>query len=283
MKEGIPLENRRFTALKIIITVISLICALLFKSDIDWANLSNNYINMTLVKEILYDLSIGIFSAMVLVWFIDEIGSRIQERKSREKELNIIARFNKVILLYINQYIDLFYCTVTPLENRDPENVKLTVDFTLKDMRDLYYPSARLNEKLYGASVEAFLRVEHELREKFMHIIESHDFEHYPEISGTLLRFVEFSLTFDSRVAILDAYNKTLKSESDNEGQDIKMTTYIHDWLEKEADQYFQKNLDKTNVIVNPLHFPYISLYQMMRHERECILQYLDEIKRLGI
>lgn len=260
-----------------------MLCAIIFKSQIDCANLGNNYIDISLVKEILYDLSIGVFSAMILVWFIDEIGNHIQERKSQEKERDTIRRFNKIILLYINQYMELFYCVVTPIEERDPENVKLPDIFTLRDMRDLYYPSARLNEKIHGSSVEAFLRVEQELREKFIHIIESHDFEYYPKISEILLGYIQFSLAFDSRAAILDAPNKTLTSQSDKDAKVIPMTNLIHDWLEKEADSYFQKNLDKENITVNPLFHPYICLYQMMRHEKKYILQYWEEVKKLDL
>jgi len=277
------LRKRSFTIFKIAITVISLLCAIIFKSQIDWANLGNNYIDIFLVKEILYDLSIGVFSAMILVWFIDEIGNHIKERKSQEKERDTIRRFNKILLLYINQYMELFYCVVTPIEERDPGKVKLPENFTLRDMRDLYYPSARLNEKIHGSSVEAFLRVEQELREKFIHIIESHDFEYYPKISEILLGYIQFSLAFDSRAAILDAPNKTLTSQSDKDAKGVPMTNFIHDWLEKEADSFFQKNHDKENVTVNPLFFPYICLYRMMQQEKKYILQYWEEVENLGL
>lgn len=270
--------------MKIAITIISLLCAIIFKSQIDWSNWGNNYVDVSLVKEILYDLSIGVFSAMILVWFIDEIGTHIQERKSKDKERDTIKRLNKIIFLYIDQYMDLFYCVVTPIEERDPDNVRLPGDFTLSDMRDLYLPSSRLNEKFHGSSVEAFLRVEQELREKFIHIIESYDFEYYPQIIEILSGYVKFSLAFDSRIAILDALNNTTVMSQDGEQQKkTALTTFIHDWLEKDADAYFQNNLNKENVVANPLFHPYICLYQLMRHERDYILKYIEEDKILDL
>ena len=67
-------KKSKFFWLKIAITIISFGGAVLFKSTIDWTNIQNNYIDLSLLKEIAYDLSIGVFSAMILVWFIDEIG-----------------------------------------------------------------------------------------------------------------------------------------------------------------------------------------------------------------
>lgn len=67
------MKKRDFFILKILITVVSFIVLVVAKSNIDWSNLQNTYIDFSLVKEIVYDLAVGVFSAMILVWFIDEI------------------------------------------------------------------------------------------------------------------------------------------------------------------------------------------------------------------
>lgn len=92
------------------ITVISFIVVIIAKSNIDWSNLQNNYIDYSLVKEMVYDLAVGVFSAMILVWFIDEISNHIQERQSREKDKAIIKRFDKVSWILprpVAEYTDL--------------------------------------------------------------------------------------------------------------------------------------------------------------------------------
>lgn len=94
---GDSLKKRGFFILKILITVVSFVIVVIAKSNIDWSNLQNNYVDLSLVKEIVYDLAVGVFSAMILVWFIDEISNHIQERQSQEKEKAAIKRFDKVI------------------------------------------------------------------------------------------------------------------------------------------------------------------------------------------
>lgn len=83
-------RKEKFFWWKIIITAISFIAVILSKSTIDWSNLSNNYIDSALCKEIAYDLSVGIFSAMVLVWFVDEINEHIQDKANEKTEVEKI-------------------------------------------------------------------------------------------------------------------------------------------------------------------------------------------------
>lgn len=97
------MNRKKFFCLKIIITVISFIVVILSKSIIDWSNWSNNYIDLALFKEIVYDLSVGVFSAMILVWFIDEINEHIQEKISQAKEIAEITRASKLLQLYIER------------------------------------------------------------------------------------------------------------------------------------------------------------------------------------
>lgn len=66
------LKGINFLILKIILTVLSACAALYFGN---WSN-----------EPILYDISVGVFSAMVLICLIDEIASRIDEKKARENE-----------------------------------------------------------------------------------------------------------------------------------------------------------------------------------------------------
>lgn len=54
-------KKEKFFWWKIILTVLSFIFAVLAKSNIDWTDLSNNYFDFYLAKEILYDLCVGVF------------------------------------------------------------------------------------------------------------------------------------------------------------------------------------------------------------------------------
>ena len=127
--------NRKkiFFWLKILITIGSGIGTVIIKSNIDWKHIFNNYFDLLLCKEIGYDLCVGIFSAMILVWFIDEINERIQNKENKKA--------NRILQQYIERYKLFFYCVVTPIEQRNFEKVEMPLNFTLKDMCELYETS----------------------------------------------------------------------------------------------------------------------------------------------
>ena len=71
------MRKKFFLIGKIALTVLSLLGAVALKFL--KCDQYSDYI------EIAYDISVGIFSAMILVWFVDEISNHIQERQSRQK------------------------------------------------------------------------------------------------------------------------------------------------------------------------------------------------------
>lgn len=275
-------KKSKFFWLKIAMTIVSLGGALFFKSSIDWSNIHNNRLDLSLLKEIFYDLSIGIFSAMILVWFIDEIGQHIQNRQSKEKECAMIKRFDRVLQEYIEQYVTMFYCVVTPLEERLKQidgpksamNAKMPEIFSLRDMRDLYQTSLLLRDGTSTSSISAFLDIEFLLRNEFIHLVESNDFEHYPSFPDIFLKFINVSLKFDCRDNILEAPHRKVGKQP--------MVTYISECLKNNADKFYGKYLEGEGIGGNIMS-PYILLYEMMRQERKIVLQYQEEIKKLNL
>lgn len=274
-------KKSKFYCLKIAITIVSCVGAVLFKSNIDWSSFQNNHIDWPLLKEILYDLSIGVFSAMVLVCFIDEIGQRIQIRQSKEKECAMIKRFDRVLQQYIDRYIIMFYCVVTPVEERFKRvngsngylGVKLPETFCLKDMRDLHQPSLLLEDGLSGSAVSSFFDIELLIRNEFIRLVENYDFEHYPFFPDIFLRFIDVSLKYDCRGNILEAPRQTVGEQS--------MVVTISERLKNNADDFYKEVLAGKGSSSN-IMTAYIFLYEMMKQEREIILQYQEEIKKLN-
>ena len=267
------MSQKQFKNLKIWITILSCILSFFMKSNIDWTNFQNNYVDWQLVKEILYDLSVGVFSAMILVWFIDEINNKMQERKSQLREKDVIKRFDKVLQNYIKQYELTFYCVATPLLERKFQNVYMPERFTLKDMRDLYQPSLLLRDKLSSCSIDSFLKIELELRKEFISLVEQHDFEFYPQFSELFLSYIQTSLAFDNRQAILDVPSRMMGNR--------KLADFVHELLDVHADNYYQRILNGEDIGPN-MAYSYIFLYEMMKAERKIILKYKEEIKKLG-
>lgn len=270
---GDSLKKRGFFILKILITIISLIILIIAKSNIDWSNLQNNYIDHSLVKEIAYDLAVGVFSAMILVWFIDEISNHIQEHQSQEKERSIIKRFDKVLQKYIGRYTVMFYCVATPIQNRNFTQVTMPENFTLKDMRDLHQTTLLMSEGLSDAAVKSFLEIEIALRREFIALVEQHDFNYYPEFIDIFLDFIQVSLIYDSRASILDATKRVCGERS--------FPTYIHDMLDQYGNEFYEKYLTGEEGSGNVMH-PYVYLYELMKAEQKLILQYQEKIQKLS-
>jgi hypothetical protein len=70
--EQIKEKEVRLKKIKLVITAISIVGIFFTRSNINWQNILSNRIDFVILKDIVYDLSIGVFSAMVLIWIIDE-------------------------------------------------------------------------------------------------------------------------------------------------------------------------------------------------------------------
>lgn len=266
------MRKRLFLVSKIVLTAISLVGIIVFKSNIDWSNLLNNIVDVTLVREIAYDISIGVFSAMILVWFIDEIGNHIKEQQSRKKEITQIKRFNKVLQRYIEQYTTMFYCVSTPLSNRKFDEVTMSDSFTLKDMRDLHHTSLLVKEGITNSAVDSFLDVELGLRNEFASLVQKFDFDFYPQFADIFLEYIQASIKNDCRAGVT-ANTNLMRTNKDYFKE-------IHDLLESKGEEYYTKALSEEGMPATIIH-PYMYLYEMMKLQRKLILQYQTEIKKI--
>lgn len=96
---------------KIIITILSFIIIIVTKSDIDLSNLKSNYISIPIFKEIFYYLSVGIFSAMVLILTIDEISERNKKREEQRRTQIFYLKLIPIIKDYYDFYVKLYIAT----------------------------------------------------------------------------------------------------------------------------------------------------------------------------
>lgn len=268
-------RKKKFFLWKLILTIVSFILIILTKSNINWSDFSKNYLDYVLVKEIVYDLSVGIFSAMILIWFIDEINEHIQEKKSKEKEIEKIIRFNRILQLYIERYKLFYYCVSTPIKDRDFQNMKLSNDFKLKDMRDLHQTTTLISEGIYDTSIKSFLFAEEELKSEIQAVIKEIDFDYFPQIRECLTVFVEISLRYNQKKALLEA-------EQLKVGNEKSLTTEISELLENKADTFYSE-LQAGKQYSGGLMHPYIYLREMMKVQYDALANYEQEMKKFKI
>ena len=105
------MSSRRRNIFKIFITVISFVGIIFLKSSFDFKDLSNNYFSWSIAKNILYDIFVGIFSAMVLVWGIDEINNRHEEKEKEKQHFIVYNRLIPVFNVYYEFYLKMYIFT----------------------------------------------------------------------------------------------------------------------------------------------------------------------------
>ena len=117
---------------------------ILFKSEIDFKNITMNHFSIDITKEILYDVSVGIFSAMILVWLIDEMSVRNEKREEKKRHLLVCRKLKPILNEYYEFYLKLYIAT--------RKNAVLSNDKVLKSInscKDQFIQQIREAEPFY--------------------------------------------------------------------------------------------------------------------------------------
>lgn len=247
-------DRKIFGYFKIILTLISACAALYFGN---WSN-----------ESILYDISVGVFSAMVLTWFIDEISSRIDEKKARENERKKILRAHIIIELYLTYYIPLFIDLVTPICRRNNNTLDIPENFSIADLKDLYRPSLRQPFGYTSSCIRNFYIYDNHLNRCFQEMLLNIDFKYYSELEEIINNFVHESLNNNMEDIIL--------SYETNSAQCNSIMNDIATRGQSYAEQLEANNSDQ-NIRSNIL-FPYVVLYNSLLRKRDIIRRYQEYI-----
>lgn len=267
------MKKKFLTFYKIMLTFGSCLLAVLFKSNINWTDWSKNYFDVFLAKEIAYDLAMGIFSAMVLVWFIDTISDYLNERDAIRKETEAIFRFNTVLQHYISNYFRAYYDVIVPVNERDNTTRVHTKSFALRDMRDLYKSTMQNDYSPCDSAVQLFFEREAELTNQITFLLMNIDIKKYVELQLIFISFLDKSLSFTGRATILDAPNRMIGKHR----KDITVSKLLKSG---KGDRYridlIKKKTSKSNIL-----YPYVALYELMQEERKILLNYNETIAKI--
>ena len=103
-----------------IITILSIVFTLVLGSDIPWKELQTMRFSWEITKTILYDISVGIFSSMILVWCIDRIQLRESERKKANQRVILYNKMAPILTKYYDFYLYLYIATRNePVKSND--------------------------------------------------------------------------------------------------------------------------------------------------------------------
>ena len=257
-------ERFLFLVFKIVTTCASFAIAILAKSNINWNDLSANYVDLCRVKEIIYDFSIGIFSSMFLVWFIDGISENLQKKELEREQSIVLKEQNKTLQEHIERYLNLYYYVVTPSQEWKTSNHTIPSRIPFQRMCDLHKPSVELGMR---SPIEAFLEVEQTLKSLFSYYLLSGSIN--PSTSAFLVNFITESNKLESRATILAVENQLADNKS--------IIDFISEQLVNgTVDEVYKKS--KIGQEKNNLLYPYVQLRETMEKERHLLLQYQEAI-----
>lgn len=103
--------KKRTSFYKKAFTILSFLGIIFWGIDIDFGNIKNIIISFEEIRNILYDISIGIFSAMILVWGIDEVNERIRNEEEKKRYNFVYRKLIPILNEYYEFYLKLYIFT----------------------------------------------------------------------------------------------------------------------------------------------------------------------------
>lgn len=189
------------------------------------------------------------------------------------EQITTIRKYNNILSMFIKKYILYFNCVATVFSNRIDISDKSFVELSdIIQISDLYMPLKRLDQDRFAPVILSFLNQEKVIRNCFIQMYSDvASMENHQKLEIILREFITISTQMDMRDAILkNCYNTRV-----GEGN-IPYTDFIRNIIlengKESYNQYKSGNLSG-NILV-----PYFVLFDMLRIEKELIVQYQDYV-----
>lgn len=148
-------SGKQFWRLMAIVTALSLVTTFMFGSEIPWDDLSKGYFSWPIAKTILYDISVGVFSSMILVWCIDRIQHKETEKREAKQRLILYNKLTPFLTEYYDFYLKLYIATRgTPVDSQS--NVLKSLQYCNEEFIDqLHKTNPFYKDGCYSDSMKA--------------------------------------------------------------------------------------------------------------------------------
>lgn len=234
--------------------------------------LSNNTLNNEIVN-ILLGLATNCIGIIVTVAFVQYFLNKQQIKNEEKEEKNIILRHNRILTFLIERYIAYYNCVTVPIDKRNGNYTEFKTTFAFSDMKDLYKTSLLLCDEIYEPAIKLFYKAEENLKEYMINMLTNVDFKYNANLQEILLEFVQSSIKYDSKSAIIGNMNSYIGSKKyiDVVEEDIAEEEK-HNWLKKAKDKTLGSNM----------MISYINLYNLLHIEIALIVKYQKYIEDLN-
>lgn len=224
------------------------------------------------VNNILFGLSTNLIGIIVTVSFVQFFIDRQDKKQAKEEELSLIKRHDRFMKVLIERYLMYYHCVVIPMDKRKDDNpLELVSDFIFEDMRDLYKQSLYTCEGIFEPSIVLFYKAEEKLRNYMIDMVENIDFKYNEELLQILMDFVESSIEYDMRGAILGNIN--------TQSGGVKIIKTIEEYIGDSSYEWVKKG--KQGELNGNLMLPYVQLYELLKIEISLLIQYKQYIDGL--
>ncbi|BCZ48123.1 hypothetical protein psyc5s11_41900 [Clostridium gelidum] len=243
---------------------------MIFIACSSWGNLSENAANNT--NNILIGLATNLLGIIVTVSFVQHFIDRQDEKQERIEEIASIKRYDRLMLILIKKYVMYFNYVITPMEKRAGFNhLDLKTDFLFEDMCDMYVQTLENCDALFKPRITLFYDSEEKLRDYMIRMIENVPFKYNDKLKDCIMNFIEKSLAYDVRGAILDKINNRT---ADNQ----KLSEIIQKEIKDPSNKWLEKALNGEHI---GFMLPYVKLYNLMQIEIQLIIEYQNYLKNL--
>jgi len=224
------------------------------------------------IKDILFGFSTNLLGIIVTVSFVQFFIDKQDEKQTHANEVALIKRYDRFMTVLIKRYLMFYHCVITPINKRKYENpMELKTNFDFEDMCDLYEQSLYICEGMYEPSIVLFYKAERMLCDYMIDMVENIDFKFNEELLKILTEFIESSIGYDIRGAILGNINE----RSGNE----KLTKIIGELIKDSSNEWVKKG--KQGELKGNIMLPYVQLYELLKIEIELLIRYKKYVDEL--
>lgn len=220
-----------------------------------------------MVSGYICNLITEICGIILTLVFVDRLFQNYESAKSQKEETKKIIMNNKIVQIYINLYLQQLHCITTSFEQRFDKEINISTNFSLQDLQHLYTLPLLLTEPIQQPSITSFFIYEQDLKQTFTTMLYNIDFKYNQKLGTIIEKFIETSVEFTARKAIVDnANNKTIT--------DMIIKMLKSDQIYELYNEYKKGKLQSNLIIV------YFLLYDLIKKEQEILINYQAEIKQ---
>lgn len=236
------------------------------------------------LKEWLYDLSMGILSALVLGIILEIYNNRYQEKLEREREEGSLKTAIEVLNITINDYYLSVYELTTPMQKRFKGNDAINFDFTIHDLEDMFEKPFILKKNIFGTTLEEYLRSEKELVEDIEYFLSTNTFKYHSKIENCLIKFLKISKALSQRSrweGMLDTLVRVVNLDPPDFVVRGTSQQKIFTQLLKDRESNLQEMFDSGDVSPHNAMETFNALRKLIRHQLALLEEYKSLTKNL--